>query len=231
VLFRTFNAATGVLVGVFMASGYVVGMVDMPDLSSASAVVAWYHERGGTASGVASVLCTIAFFFTFWFLGVVVDRLRQAEGSGPLTWIALIGGVSFTTVFAGFLAAPLAIGMTIDEHVSDSTIYLVHVFSLVTGVTTAVCGPAFFVPIAILAFRTGVFPRWLAWVTVVCAVLSVMPLLGAFSLSGQLNVGNGWVGIHSVATAWVGWCAIAGAWLLAAGRTASRPLTLQDSAV
>jgi hypothetical protein len=174
----------------------------------------WYRDRGGTDSGVAAVLCTIAFFFTFWFFGVVIDRMRSAEGSGPLTWITLFGGLAFTTVFAGFLAVPLAIGMTIDKGIDPDVIYLVHVVSLATGVTTSVFGPAFFIPIAIVAFRTGFLPRWLAWVTVACAVGSVTPIFGAFSLTGELNVGNGWIGIHTVAGAWVGWCAVASAWMV-----------------
>jgi hypothetical protein len=213
-----FNAASGLGVGLVMAGGYVWGMRGMPSLDSAREIVAWYHDRGSTSLEVAGLLVTVAFFFTYWFFGVVMARLQKAEGAGPLTWIAFAGGLSFTTVFQAGLAMVLGIGLTLSKGVDVDAIYLMHVVSLATGVTTAVCGPVFFTPVAILAFTTGVFPRWLAWVTVVCAVGSVTPLLGAFSLSGPLNVGNGVVGIHTVAASWVGWCAVTSWWLLAQER-------------
>jgi len=157
---------------------------------------------------------TIAFFFTFWFFGLVISWLRAAEGEGHLTWISFFGCISFTTVFAAGLAFVLAPAMLIHKGISANTIYLMHSASLLTGVTTAVCGPAFFIPVAILAFRNKLFPRWLAWVTVIAAIGSVTPILGAFSLTGPLNVGNGWVGIHAVAASWVGWSGITSAYFL-----------------
>ncbi|UCD83656.1 MAG: hypothetical protein JSU92_10195 [Deltaproteobacteria bacterium] len=103
-----FDAASGIFLMVFMASGYLYGMQEMPDISSADAVVAWYHSRGAMDAAIACVLVTIAFFFTFWFMGVVISLMRAAEGNGPLTWISLFGGLSFTTVFACALAFVLA---------------------------------------------------------------------------------------------------------------------------
>lgn len=218
-----FNYASGLGVGLFMGGGYLWGMRDMPDLGSPSEVVAWYHDRGATSLEMAALFVTIAFFFTYWFFGTVIARMREAEGPGPLTWIALCGGLSFTTVFQAGLAMVLGVGLTLDHPIGTDAIYLMHVVSLATGPTTAVCGPVFFIPIAIVAFQTGWLPRWLAWVTVACAVGSVTPILGTFSLTGPLNVGNGWVGIHTVAASWVGWCAITSAWLLADDRRGARP--------
>ena len=209
-----FDAASGIFLMVFMASGYLYGMHGMPDIGSAEAVVAWYHARGAMDDAIACVLVTIAFFFTFWFLGTVISLMRAAEGNGPLAWISLFGGLSFTTVFACALAFVLAPGMLIEKGIGDDAIYLMHSASLLTGVTTSVCGPAFFIPIAVLSFRTGLFPKWLTWFTVACAAGSLTPIGGAFSLTGPLNVGNGWVGIHAVAASWVGWCGLTGLYLL-----------------
>jgi hypothetical protein len=155
------------------------------------------------------VLVTIGFFFAFWFLGNMCAWMRAAEGPGPLTYISLIGGIAFTTVFAAGLAFVLAPAMLIEQGIDPNTIYLVHAASLLTGVTTAVFGPLFLVPIAVLGFRSGFLPRWLTWFTVVCAVGSITPILGAFSLTGPLNVGNGWIGIHAVAASWVVWTCVA----------------------
>ncbi|MDO9174111.1 MAG: hypothetical protein Q7V62_04845, partial [Actinomycetota bacterium] len=102
----------------------------------------------------------------------------------------------------------------VDKGISTDAIYLMHTASLLTGVTASTTGPAFFIPMAIVAFRTGFLPRWLAWFTVLCAVGSVVPIFGAFALTGPFNVGNGWIGIHAVAASWVGWSGVTSAWML-----------------
>ncbi len=214
-----FDAASGLLLMLFMAVGYVFGMEGMPDLTNGDAVMAWYHARGTLDGEIACALVTIAFFFTYWWLGVATTWLRAAEktdarSGGQLTWIAFFGGVAFTTIFACALAFVLAPAMLMHNNISTDAIYLMHTASLLTGVTSATTGPAFFIPMAIVAFRTGFLPRWLAWFTALCAVGSVVPIFGAFTLDGPFNVGNGWIGIHAVAASWVGWSGVTSAWML-----------------
>lgn len=209
-----FDAASGVILMLLMAAGYIFGMQGFPSLGSAGEVFKFYQDRGATDAGVGCLLVTIGFFFAFWFLGNVCARMRAAEGPGPLTYISLIGGIAFTTVFAAGLAFVLAPAMLIDKGIDANTIYLMHVASLLTGVTTAVFGPLFLIPIAVLGFRARMLPRWLTWFTVVCAVGSLTPILGAFSLTGPLNVGNGWIGIHAVAASWVVWTGVASLYFL-----------------
>lgn len=209
-----FDAASGVLLMLFMSAGYIFGVQGFPSLGSAEEIYHFYNSRSAGDAGVGCVLVIIGFFFAFWFLGVLCARMRAAEGQGPLTYISLIGGISFTTVFAAGLAFVLAPAMLIEKGIDPDTIYLMHTASLLTGVTTAMCGPLFLIPIAILGFRNGFLPRWLSWFTVVCAVGSGTPILGAFSLTGPLNVGNGWIGIHAVAASWVVWTGVASAYFL-----------------
>ena len=214
-----FYAASGLLLMLFMGGAYLFGMQGMPDLTDGAAIAAWYRTRGSLDGEVACALVTVAFFFTYWFLGVAMAWLRAAEkcdhrSGGQLTWIAFFGGVAFTTIFACALAFVLAPAMLIGKGISTDAIYLMHTASLLTGVTASTTGPAFFAPIAIVAFRTGFLPRWLAWFTVICAVGSVVPLFGAFTLDGPFNVGNGWAGIHAVAASWVGWSGVTSAWFL-----------------
>ena len=85
---------------------------------------------------------------------------------------------------------------------------------LLTSISTAVRGPAFLIPIAILAFRTQQFPPWLAWFTVACAIGSFTPIGGAFALTGPMNVGNGLIGIHTVAASWVEWRSVVSLYFL-----------------
>jgi hypothetical protein len=209
-----FDAGSGLILLLLMATGYIFGMQGFPGLGSADEVYRFYQSRGAVDAGVGCVLVTLGFFFAFWFLGVLCARMRAAEGPGHLTYISLIGGIAFTTVFSAGLAFVLAPAMLIEKGIDPNTIYLMHTASLLTGVTTAVFGPLFLVPVAILGFRTKFLPAWLTWFTVACAVGSLTPILGAFSLTGPLNVGNGWIGIHAVAASWVVWTGVASAYFL-----------------
>jgi len=215
----TFDALSGILLMLTMGGAYVFGMQSMPDLTDGEAVVQWYNARGTLDGEIACSLVTVAFFFTYWFLGVATTWQKQAErasakSSGQLSLISFFGGVAFTTIFACALAFVLAPAMLINKGLGTDTIYLMHTASLLTGVTSATAGPAFFVPMALVAYRTGFLPRWLCHFTALCAVGSVVPIFGAFTLEGPFNVGNGWIGIHAVAASWVGWSGVTSLWML-----------------
>lgn len=209
-----FHAASGLLFVVTMIAGwFFVAANGMPDLSAAQPIYDAYGENKDKLLNAILVM-TIGFFFSLWFGGVVLGRMRRVEGEGPLTFIALGGFLSFVTVFMAGLAMGLGNALVFDRGVDPDVIYVMHTVSLVTGVTTAVCGPCFFIPIAILSFARDLFPRWLAWLSVAAAVGTVTPIVGNYSVSGPLNVGNGVIGVHTIAGTWGIWAAAVSVWML-----------------
>lgn len=197
-----FNAISGFLFLLSMLGGWsFMAGHGMPDLSSADQVFDAYGEFHGLVVNAVFVM-TIGFFFSLWFGGVALHVLRKAEGDGPLTWIAAAGFISFVAVFMVGIAMGLGNALVYDRGVDPSAVYLMHTVSFLTGVPTAVCGPAFFIPFALVAFGTGRLPRWLGWVSILCALGSLTPIVGNWSVSGPLNVGNGWVGVHTIVATW-----------------------------
>ena len=60
-----FDAASGLLLTLFMGAGYIFGMKGFPSLGSAEEVVDFYRSRGSVDAGIGCVLVTIAFTTVF----------------------------------------------------------------------------------------------------------------------------------------------------------------------
>ncbi|HKS99235.1 MAG TPA: hypothetical protein VJT31_06860 [Rugosimonospora sp.] len=199
-----FHAASGLLFVITMIAGWFLAAANgMPDLSSADKVFQAYRHQGHLLPTTMFVM-TIGFFFSLWFTGVVLGRIHQAEGAGPLTWIAVGGAFTFIGVFMAGLAMGLAnsLAITDGQGADAASIYVAHLASLLTGPTTGMCGAAFFIPLAIVIFNKAIFPRWLGWLSVAAALGSMTPMAGFWSLTGPLNVGNGLIGVHTIAGTW-----------------------------
>lgn len=59
----------------------------LPDLGSPAAIEHFHRSHEALLKAVL-LLASCGFFFLLCFLGALVERLRRAEGAGPLTWIA-----------------------------------------------------------------------------------------------------------------------------------------------
>jgi hypothetical protein len=198
------HAASGLLLVLTMICGwFFVAANGMPDLSSAQAVFDAYKEHSDKLLNAIFVM-TIGFFFSLWFTGVILGRMHAAEGAGPLVWIAAGGALSFITVFMAGLAMGLGNALAVGKGAGAdaSSIYVSHMASLLTGPTTGVCGAAFFVPLALVIFDKGIFPRWIGWLSLAAVVGTLTPMVGFWSVSGPLNVGSGVVGVQTIAGTW-----------------------------
>jgi hypothetical protein len=189
----------------------------LPDLGSSAEIGRFYRGHADLLRALA-LLLSLAFFFLLGFLGVLVERLRGVERSGPLTWIVLGGALMFMTglnVAVGLVAATALL----SERASPQLVQAVHTAAFVLAAPAAAPGAAFFTAIAILSFRTGVFPAWLAWLAILAAVANVGALGGVFSLTGALNSGNGAVGgLPAPLLAWWLWTLLASLSLMTSGR-------------
>lgn len=199
----------------------------LPDLGSPAEIERFYHGHDDLLKAMA-VLFSIAFFFFLAFLGTLIERLRQNERSGPLTWVVLVSGLMFMTglnVAVGLLAATALLSGTADPQVTHA----LHTAAFVLAAPAAAPGVGFFAAIAVLSFRTGAFPRWLAWLAILAAVANVGALGGIFSLTGVLNSGNGAVGGLPVPIlAWWLWILLASVSLIARRRGRAAASSDQD---
>jgi hypothetical protein len=201
------GAASGVAFFLlWLPMGLVV--LQAPDLGSSTEIRDFYLSHGDLLE-VAALLVSVGFLFFLFFLGTLVEGLRRAESSGPLTWVALVSALMFMTVL-NLAVGLVAVAKLLSETSSPDTLHGLHAAAFVIAAPVAPAGTAFFAAIAAASFRAAAFPRWLAWAAVIGALANVGALGGVVSLTGPLNAGNGIVGGPAVPVlAWVTWTLLA----------------------
>lgn len=148
-----------------------------PDSTDTTAGVAGFWQAHDNREATSALLGALAVIFFLWFLGSLRSALtrneRQSERLG-------------TTVFAGFLVFAVGLLALLSfqfaaADVADNS----GVAPEVVG-TLSVLQSDFFFPLsvglivgflssAVAIWRYGVFPRWLAYLAIVAAILFVTP--------------------------------------------------------
>lgn len=212
--------ASGVLLCVLWTPMLLV-VPRLPDLGSSTEIDRFYRENGELLK-VVLLFVSIGFLFLLCFLGALVERLRQAERSGPMTWVAFGSALMFMTALA------IALGLVATARLLSGTttpeiVHALHGTAFVLAAPVAVAGTAFFVAVAQLSFQAAAFPRSLAWIAVIAAMANLGALGGICSLTGPLNSGNGVIGgIAAPILAWITWILLSSLWLLTPRAAASR---------
>jgi len=170
---------TGVLAVVLWVVGFVIlisaGMVAQD--ATPEQVLAFHQTNGGPviAGSFIFMLGTLAFV---WFLGSLRSSLRSAEGgAGRVAAIAFGGGLAMAVCAlllpSGGVAVALAAG-TMSATSADALRYLPSVFFIGVELFAAVLVGAS----GLVALRTAVLPRWLAWVSLLLALVLLIPPIG-----------------------------------------------------
>jgi hypothetical protein len=169
---------SGIVFVVLMVVGsMLVGDVPAPDAPARE--IATYLSDSGTHTRniVGAYLWVIGALAFLGFLVRLRNDIRKAEGgAGSLSTLAFGAGVAFAAVWmvsaAAYAALPYAIELR-DAPIID--LELVRVLPA-TGRLALLLGGGFSAIVVILAavgaiFRTGVFPRWLAWLGIVASIV------------------------------------------------------------
>lgn len=128
---------------------------------------------------VAGYVGILATFFFYWFASSLRSTLRAAEGGdGRASNISFGGAVgaatlmvaTFSVLFASGARAGADSGISEIAAVASYDVYGT-IFSLGVALGMGVMIAAF----AVVAFRTGVVGRWLAWVSAFLALGSISP--------------------------------------------------------
>ena len=169
------------LAGLAAAVTFVVGVAsaaNSPDTDDSDAkVLAWYANHGHRVGViVGAYLLAFCGLFLIWFGAGLRERLRAAEGpGGRLANIALAGAVLCVAglwVGAAALAAVPAGESFGGTPLSNADVArflpsLGFGMILLFGMFGAI---ALIDAVSIVILRTGVMPRWLAWLGFVCAI-------------------------------------------------------------
>jgi hypothetical protein len=169
--------------GIIAAITFIVGVLmvsNSPDSDDNNAqIISWYADHGHRVTViVGAFILAFCGLFLLWFAAGLRQRLRAAEGpEGRLSNVALGGAVLCIGMFwagSSLLAAIPAgesLGGASALTVSDVGRYLpqagfgaILLFSMFGAI-------ALIDATSVVIWRTGVLPRWLAWLGFICGVV------------------------------------------------------------
>jgi hypothetical protein len=171
------------IAGLLAAVTFVVGLIlvsNSPDDSDTDAqVLAWYTDHGHRVGNlIGAFMLAFCGLFVLWFVGGLRQRLRAAEGpGGRLANIALGGAAAFVSMLwigasaLGAVSAGQEFGSIPDLHTADVARYLGatgFVAILIFGAFGAI---AMIDAASIVVMRTGILPKWFAWLGFVAAIV------------------------------------------------------------
>ena len=162
-----------------LVSFAVVG--ETPDADApVNEVVSYYTKHDSDAQFGGALLALGALLFLI-FTTTVAGALRKAQGeSGGSAALLYGGGILFATgltIFAGLTFALGDVGTDIDPAAVQS----LHVLNEDLFFPVAVGTVAFLLGGAAGILKTGVLPRWLAWLAILGVVIGLTPL-GFFAI-------------------------------------------------
>ena len=170
------GAACGILFVVLVTLGWeVLGGGGGPDTGASPEQIGAYYSSlpaPGVIDWIAMSLVALGLLCLMVFVVYLSSVLRRAEGEdGWLSTVALGGGL--LTVVAqlggfapGFVALLIRMHEKLDPQVAAALYYLNDGSHSLVWITT----PFLLAPVAIIAIRTRVLPRWLGWFAAVLAV-------------------------------------------------------------
>jgi hypothetical protein len=173
---------TGVVAVVLWIVGtFLLEKDDRPDGKDTAAFVRWV-EANDTSILAGAIIFGFGVLFFLWMLGSLRAALFAAEGgTGRLATLAFASGVA-VSISLMFTYLPHAQAAFDHANTSDTAIEaLVRVGDAFFG------GAALFsIPMlaasALVIFRFGALPRWLAWFGLAVALVMVIPPLAFFGV-------------------------------------------------
>jgi hypothetical protein len=174
----------GVLAVLLWVVGIIVHQTSVDGKTPATLLDSYRNEEGGILLG--GFLWLLGTFLFFWFLGSLRARLAAAEGGVErLTAIAFGGGVA-AGIFGFAMPGPdMAAAIADGEDLSGPAAEAIRIIGDVFFVGAEMSAAVLLAATGVLALRTLALPRWLAWVTLVVAlVLIVLPVGWAGLLFG-----------------------------------------------
>jgi hypothetical protein len=152
---------TGPLAVVFWIAGIVVGegMTDhLPGKASDAQVLDWLHHNKNTVIVGGWLFMTGCLAF-LWFAGILRTRLAAAETDGHTLSTIAYGGAVAATVFGIGTQSDLGDAINASDVTAATAGTFHHLGDLFfVGAEISLIAPM--AAVAILAFRTGVLPRW-----------------------------------------------------------------------
>jgi hypothetical protein len=171
---------TGLMSVAFWIAALVVQGGGIDTTKSDAEILAYYADDGNRTKEILTFFLILGASMSFiWFLSVLRGRIAGAEGgAGTLTSLAFGSGLVTTglwVVAAGLWAVVADTLQETDRFVLDPNSYRLvgglGYMIFVAGVTISLVLVA---STSVIALRTGLLPKWFAWLGIAVAVLLTM---------------------------------------------------------
>ena len=168
---------SGVLSVLIMAVGIL--LFNYYEFLPAAESIAGFMNSNAYQVSTGGYIASLSTFFLIWFVGSVRSTLYEHEGgSGRLSTIAFGGGlaaavvlgISFVGLFAMGLRAGAPGGLT-----PAGAVTLYDFWSQLTGQLFAIFMAVFISSVAVISLRTGLFPAWFSWASLIVAIGLLTP--------------------------------------------------------
>ena len=190
---------TGVAAVVLWVVGLLVGG-DKTNKDEGAEILAAVRDNSNQIL-LGGILFLIGTALFIWFLGALRNRLLAAEGEpGRLAATAFAGGVATAVCVALFPGPDLAAALNKDD-IDASAASAMHNLGDAFFLGAEYLLPVLLVATALASLRHGALPRWLAWVSLVIAVVLLIGPIGWAALIFAFPL---WVIVVSILL-WRGW--------------------------
>jgi Domain of unknown function (DUF4386) len=195
------TALSGIVFVVLMLTGAAF-VIDVPKADASAQEIASYLDDSGnhTRNVIGAYIWVLGGLAFLGFVAGLRAVLRRAEGEpGTLSSVVFGAGVVFTAVWSVSAATLASVAYAVEfanAPVSDPDLVRVlpQLGSLLLLLGGGFAGILLVLATSVLAFRTRVLPRWLAWFGIVVAIalvfdvtyMNILPLVA-------------WVGVASIA--------------------------------
>jgi hypothetical protein len=169
----------GILAALTFIAGVILSSASPDAKDSDAKVVAWYTDHGHRLANISGAyLLAFCGLFFLWFAAGLRERLRAAEGpGGRLANVALGGGILFVGMLWVGAAALASIsggesfGAIPSIKNADLARFLPQVGFPAILIFAMFGAIALIDATSIVIIRTGVLPRWFAWLGFIAAVV------------------------------------------------------------
>lgn len=156
------------VVAIFTSSG------ETPNADAGPAKVYRYYSAHSSEIKTSAVFFAVAFLFFLLFAGTLRSFLRRNPANdGPATLMLVAAGV--ITVAAG-IGGGVEVGLAKNiHHLTPGAAQALNVVQNEVFLPVLVAGCVFGLCNGIAILRTSMLPRWLGWVSIVMAIVFVIP--------------------------------------------------------
>jgi len=167
-------ALTGAVWAVLAVIGLFTGGGETPKSDARPAKVIHYYVKHSSEIKLSAVFFFIAFLFFLLFCGTLRAFLRRDPANEPLATLMLVAGAAIAVVAGIGGGVEVALAKNI-EHLTPSASQALNVVENEVFLPVLIAGFVFALCNGLAILRGSQLPRWLGWVSLVIAVLFVVP--------------------------------------------------------